>query len=40
MSFDIFGSTLVARVERTPGEDGIGELAIDWYDIGGVGDSW
>ena len=40
MSFDIFGSTLVALVERTPGEDGIGELAIDWYDIGGVADSW
>ena len=38
MSFDIFGSTLVTLVERTPGADGIGELAIDWYDIGGVGD--
>lgn len=40
MSFDIFGSTLVTLVERTPGEDGIGELAIDWYDLGEVADSW
>lgn len=40
MAFDIFGSTLVTLVERTPGEDGIGELAIDWYDIGEVGDGW
>lgn len=40
MSFDIFGSTLVTLVERTPGADGIGELAIDWYDIGEVSDGW
>lgn len=33
MGFDIFGSTLVTLVERPLGEDGIGELAIDWYDI-------
>ena len=38
MGFDIFGSTLVTLVERTPGEDGIGERAIDWYDLGKVGD--
>lgn len=38
MGFDIFGSTLVTLVERTPGENGIGERAIDWYDLGKVGD--
>ncbi|MXW16989.1 MAG: hypothetical protein F4123_01005 [Gemmatimonadetes bacterium] len=38
MSFDIFGSTLVTLAERTPGADGIGELAIDWYDLGEVAD--
>lgn len=37
MAFAIFGSTLVTLVERTPGQHGIGELAIDWYDIGGEG---
>ena len=36
MGFDIFGSTLVTLVERTPGADGIGERAIDWYDLGEV----
>lgn len=36
MGFDIFGSTLVTLVERPLGDDGIGELAIDWYDIGEV----
>ena len=38
VGFDIFGSTLVTLVERTPGEDGIGERGIDWYDLGEVGD--
>ncbi len=33
MGFDIFGSTLVTLVERTPGEDGIAEREIDWYDL-------
>ena len=33
MGFDIFGSTLTTLVERPPGEDGISELAIDWYDL-------
>ena len=33
MGFDIFGSTLVTLVERAPGEDGIGEREIDWYDL-------
>ena len=37
MGFDIFGSTLVTLVERTPGGDGIGERAIDWYDLGRIG---
>ena len=37
MGFDIFGSTLVTLVERTPGQDGIGERGIDWYDLGEVG---
>lgn len=36
MGFDIFGSTLVTLVERPLGDDGIGVLAIDWYDIGEV----
>ena len=36
MGFDILGSTLVTLVERPLGEDGIGELAIDWYDISEV----
>ncbi len=33
MGFDIFGSTLVTLVERAPGEDGVGERAIDWYNL-------
>lgn len=33
MGFDIFGSTLVTLVERAPGEDGIGEREMDWYDL-------
>lgn len=36
MGFDIFGSTLVTLVERTPGEDGIDEWAIDWYDLASI----
>ena len=36
MGFDILSSTLVTLVERTPGEDGIGRRAIDWYDISKV----
>lgn len=36
MGFDIFASTLVTLVERQPGEDGIGELAMDWYDLGEI----
>ena len=39
LGFDILGSTLVALVERTPGEDGIGARAIDWYDLSRV-DRW
>ena len=31
MGFDIFGSTLVTLLERTPGE-----LAIDWYDLASI----
>lgn len=38
MGFDIYGSTLVTLVERTPGADGIGDRAIDWYDLGEVDD--
>lgn len=38
MGFDIYGTTLVTLVERTPGANGIGERAIDWYDIGEVDD--
>jgi hypothetical protein len=33
MGFDIFGSTLATLVDRPPDEDGISELAIDWYDL-------
>lgn len=36
MGFDIYGSTLVTLVERTPDEDGIGEWAIDWYDLSNI----
>ena len=34
--YDILGSTLVALVERKPDRFGIAQLAIDWYDIGGL----
>ncbi len=36
MGFDILGSTLVAHVERKPDRYGIGQRAIDWYDISEV----
>ena len=36
LGFDILGSTLVALVERPLDEDGVGEWAVDWYDIGEV----
>lgn len=34
MDYDILGSTLVALVERKPGQYGVAQRAIDWYDIG------
>ena len=36
LGFDIFDSTLVTIVERALDEDGIGERAIDWYDLGEI----
>ena len=36
LGFDIFDSTLVTLVERPLDEDGIGERAIDWYDLGEI----
>lgn len=36
MDYDILGSTLVTLVERKPDRYGIAQLAIDWYDIGGL----
>ena len=36
IDYDMLGSTLVALVERKPDRYGIAQLAIDWYDIGGV----
>ena len=36
MDYDILGSTLVVLVERQPDRYGIAQLALDWYDIGGL----
>jgi len=36
MDYDILGSTLIVLVERKPDRYGIAQLAIDWYDIGGL----
>ena len=36
LGFDIFESTLVTLVERALDQDGIGERAIDWYDLGEI----
>ena len=36
LGFDIYDSTLVTLVERALDQDGIGERAIDWYDLGEI----
>ena len=36
LGYDLYGSSLAVLVERTPGADGIGWRAVDWYDIAGV----
>ena len=36
LGYDILGSTLVAHVERKPDRYGIGQRAVDWYDISEV----
>ena len=34
LSYDLYGSTLAALVEREPDADGISRRAVDWYHIG------
>ena len=36
LDYDIFGSTLVALVERKPDRYGVAQQALDWYDIADV----
>lgn len=36
VGYDLLGSTMAALVERTPGPNGVGNRAIDWYQIDGV----